>query len=135
MLIEKDIHKILNHLAEHEPFKISFDGSEIAISFMDTTSKLSLTTVVYNGGNFIPFSVRNCVSHKAPGFRATIPTSLTLDEQHFQIRLSYIGGVHENLTYVQFKELLEEFGFIAEKWREYLDENDKNDLVYVRSRL
>lgn len=132
MLIEKDIHKILSHLAGHESVQISFDGSEIFIRFMEAASKLSLTTVVYNGGNYIPSSVRSCVSHKAPIFQASIPTFLTLDEPHFQIQLNYIGTANETLSYVKFKELLEEFGFMAEKWRNYLDEHDKNDLVYVR---
>lgn len=139
MLIEKDIHKIFNsRFITEDHLKVDFDGSEVFIRFMDHSSKLSLITVVYNGGNYIPSSVRNCLSHKSPifqqlpNYRPGIKTFLTVDEQHFQIRLNYLAAPGETLTYREFKELLEDFGIIAENWRLYLDENDKNDLVYVR---
>ena len=131
MLIEKDIQQILSQLAGGDSIRVPFDGSDITIRTIDETSKLSLTALVYDGGNYIPSSVRLCLSRKSPFFHPSILTFLTVDEQNFQIKLNYLGQA-QSLTHHHFKELLEEFGLIAEKWRLYLDDHDKNDLVYVR---
>jgi hypothetical protein len=134
MLIEKDVQKILNQLAKaRDPVKIAFDGSDIFIRFIDDASKLHLTTSVYYGGNYIPSSVRHCLSHKTPFFQKfSIRTYLSIDEPHFQVYLHYLGQNHD-LTPSGLRNLLEEFGLVAEKWRLYLDEHDKNDLVHVRT--
>lgn len=131
MLVEKDIQQILSQLAGGDSIKIPFDGSDIMIRVIDDASKISLTALVYEGGNYIPNSVRRCLSRKSPFFHPSILTFLTVDEQYFQIRLNYLGQA-QSLTHHHFKELLEEFGAIAEKWRLYLDDQDKNDLIYVR---
>lgn len=131
MLIEKDIQQILTQLAGGDSIKVPFDGSTIMIRVLDGASKLSLTALVYEGGNYIPASVRRCLSHKSPFFHPSILTFLTLDEQRFQVSLNYLGHV-ESLTHHDFKEILEEFGIIAEKWRHYLDDHDRNDLIYVK---
>lgn len=131
MLIEKDIQKILDKLPDGDYIKVSFDGSDIILRSLDDASKLSLMTLVYYGGNYIPLSVRHCLSHKSPFPHQPIQTFLTIDEQNFQIHLHYRGNATP-LTNSQFKDLLEDFGAIAEKWRIYLDEHDSNDLVYVR---
>lgn len=130
MLIEKDIHKALHQLSEGEAISVPFDGSDITIRFVDEASKLSLSTSVYFGGNYIPPSVRHSLKN-TPAPHPAIRTYLTVDEQHFQINLNYLGHP-TSLTYQDFRHLLEEFSDIAEKWRLFLDEHDKNDLVYVR---
>jgi hypothetical protein len=132
MLIE-DIKQILNQLAGGDSIKVPFDGSDIMIRIIDEASKLSLTALVYDGGNYIPYSVRLCVSRKSPFFHPSILTFLTVDEQNFQIKLNYLGQA-QTLTDHRFKELLEEFGTVAEKWRHYLEDHGKNDLVYVRTK-
>lgn len=129
MLIDKDIIKILSQLAGNEHIQIAYEGSDITICFLDDASKLLLKTAIYSGGNYIPSSVRRCLSHKAFN-SSSIRTYLTLDERHFQIQLNYLGRA-QTFSYSEFKDLLEEFGLLAEKWRHYLDENDKNDLVYI----
>jgi hypothetical protein len=131
MLVEKDIQQILSQLAGGDSIKVPFDGSDIMIRTIDDASKLSLTALVYDGGNFIPNSVRRCLSRKSPFFHPTILTFLTVDEQSFQVKLNYLGQA-QALNHHTFKELLEEFGIMAEKWRLYLDEHGKNDLIYVR---
>ena len=131
MLVEKDIQQILSQLAGGDSIKIPFDGSDIMIRIIDEASKLSLTALIYDGGNYIPNSVRSCLSRKSPFFHPSILTFLTVDEQRFQIKLNYLGQA-QALTHHSFKELLEDFGLIAEKWRLYLDDHDKNDLIYVR---
>lgn len=131
MLIEKDIKKILSQVSGDEPVHIPVDGMDITIRYMDDSSKLFLSTAVYSGGNYIPSSVRRCLSDKIFSSLTTLRTYLTVDESHFQITLNYVGVI-PSLTSAELKELLEEFGLIAEKWRQYLDEHDKNDLIYVR---
>ncbi len=131
MLVDKDIKKILNQLAEGEVIKVAYDGLEIFVRFLDTDSKLSFITSVYYGGNYIPSSVRRCLTHSAPFSHPPIRTFLTIDEKKFQISLNYLGHLNR-LDHHNLNELIEEFGSIAEKWRNYLDEHDKHDLVHVR---
>ena len=131
MLVEKDVQQILGLLAEGDSIKVPFDGSDIVIRSIDEASKLSLSSLVFDGGNFIPHSVRNSLSHKAPFYHPTIRTFLSVDEGNFQVKLNYLGQA-EDLDHHHFKELLEEFGILAEKWRLYLEEHGKNDLVHVR---
>ena len=131
MLVEKDAQRILNKLASGDTINVPFDGSDIMIRVIDESSKLSLQALVYVGGSFIPKSVRQCLSRKSPSFHPSILTFLTVDEQHYQVKLNYLG--HAEMTdNHEFIDLLEKFGSMAEKWRLYLDEHDKNDLIYVR---
>ncbi|MBA2368396.1 MAG: hypothetical protein H0V82_05155 [Candidatus Protochlamydia sp.] len=111
--------------------KVAYDGLEIFVRFLDTDSKLSFITSVYYGGNYIPSSVRRCLTHSAPFSHPPIRTFLTIDEKKFQISLNYLGHLNR-LDHHNLNELIEEFGSIAEKWRNYLDEHDKHDLVHVR---
>ena len=131
MLVEKDVQQILSQLAGGESIKIPFDGSDVIVRIIDEASKLSLTASVYEGGNYIPGSVRNCLSHKSPFSHHQVRTYLTLDENQFQVKLNYLGQA-QDLDHHQFKDLLEDFGIMAEKWRYYLEQHGKNDLVYVR---
>lgn len=131
MLVEKDLQNILDHLAGGDLINVPLDGSNIMIQFVDHDSKLSLSALVYQGENYIPNSVRRCLAHKPPLFHPLIATSLSVDEDRFQVNLNYYGCA-ESLSHHHFKEILEEFGEIAEKWRIYLDDHDKNDLVYVQ---
>jgi hypothetical protein len=133
MLIEKDISKILNQLASGDSIRVAFDDTDITIRFVDGGTKLSLTALVFDGGNYIPSSIRSCLSLKSPFPHTSLLTYLSLDEQHFQVRLNYLGHT-ETITQTYFKEILEEFGWIAAQWRTYLNERGKNDLIYVRVR-
>jgi hypothetical protein len=130
MLIEKDLQKALHQLADGQSIQLPYDGSDITIRFIDEASKLSISTNVYYGGNYIPSSVRHSLKQPLIS-HPSIRTFLTVDEQNFQVNLNYLGH-GTSLSYSHFRDLLEEFGMIAEKWRLYLDEHDKNDLVYVR---
>ncbi len=131
MLVEKEIQRILNQLARGYPMEIACGSSDIMIRFLDEASKLSLKTLVYQGGNYLPSSVRKCLSVKASFPHVSIRTFLTVDESNYRIYLNYLGHP-DSLSQEHFKDLLEEFNILAEKWRVYLDEHDKNDLIRVR---
>lgn len=134
MLMKKDIKKLYNQLIHQEIAQIALDGNEITIRVFEDASKLSFSTPVYLGGNFIPKSVRLCVNkHIHTPFKSSLMDmlSLTIDENNFQVDLHYVGQL-ENLNDIRFVDLLEEFSFAADEWRLFLDEHDKNDLVHVR---
>lgn len=131
MLIEDDIKNLLHRLSGGDSISVFLDGSEINIRFLDDASKVFLTTSVYSGGNYIPSSVRRCLSHKSPLLHTTLPTFLSVNEQEFKIYLNHVGQA-QHLTYELLKNLIEEFNSLAEQWRLYFDEHDKNDLIYVR---
>jgi hypothetical protein len=131
MIIEKDLKKLFSQLIHSDSAQLCLSGSDVSIRFIDKATKLSFATPVYFGGNFIPKSVRKCISQKAPFDQGDVRTFLTVDENSFQIHLNYLGSV-EYLNHQLFVDLLEEFSWQAEEWRIFLDEHDKNDLVHVR---
>lgn len=130
MLLEKDLKRLFHQLIHEDFAQISLGNSDITVRVLDGASKLTLTTPVYFGGNFIPKSVRSCLSQKSPFNQASIKTSLSVDENNFLVSLNYLGSL-DNLNHKGFSDLLEEFTWLADEWRLFLDENDKNDLIHV----
>lgn len=131
MIVEKELKKIFNQLVHADAAQISVGGFDIKIRVFDDASKIALSTLVYVGGNFIPKSVRTCITQKPPFHRSLLNTSLHINEEKFEIDLNYLGRL-DNINKQSFIDLLEEFSWIAEEWRLFLDEHDKNDLVHVR---
>jgi hypothetical protein len=131
MIVEKELKKVFHQLVHTDVAHISVDGFDVTIRVFDHSTKLALSTSVYFGGNFIPKSVRHCVTGKPPFDSGYIPTSLSIDEEKFEVDLNYEGAIH-NLNNQSFIDLLEEFSWVAQEWRLHLDEHDKNDLVHVR---
>lgn len=131
MLIENDLKKLFNQLANDEIAHIALGGADITVRIFENSSKISLTSPVYFGGNFIPKSVRQCANQKPPFPPGAVKTYLSIDENAYQVYLNY-SGLTSNLSNNKFKDLLEEFTWQAEEWRLFLDEHDKNDLVHVR---
>lgn len=131
MIIEKELRKLLHQLVKDEIAQITLGGSEVLVHVYDNATKISLSSPVYFGGNFVPLSVRKCISQTPAFEKGHIKTELKLDEQNFQISLKYVGGL-ETLNKREFIDLLEEFSWLADEWRLYLDEHDKNDLIHVR---
>lgn len=130
MIIEKELRKLLHRLIKDEIAQITLGGSEVLVHVYDNATKISLSSPVYFGGNFIPLSVRKCIS-QTPNFeRGHIKTELKLDDNNYQISLKYVGGL-EFLNKRKFVDLLEEFSWLADEWRLFLDEHDKNDLIHV----
>ena len=129
MLLKSDINKLMKELTQASIAMIEFGGSSITVKASDQ-SKISLSTPVYFGGNYIPKSVRACVKQTSPFQIYPIRTDLIIDEENFRIYLNYLGDLNA-LNNHHFIDVLEDFSSLAEKWREYLDEHDHNDLVYV----
>lgn len=131
MLVENDLKKLFDELKLAKSTQFTVNGFNITLKILEYPSKLYLGTPVYFGGNYIPKSVRTCVSQKAPFDKSFIKTYLTIDENQFQIALNFTGDITP-LTSYKFRSLIEEFSYLAQEWQQFLDEHDKNDLVYVR---
>ena len=131
MLVGKELERLFHELIQNDQAQLSIGTSDITVRTFDRASKLSLTTPVYFGGSYIPKSVRLGMK-KAPPFERnqTIRTTLSIDEENFRIFLSFIGATNL-LNSQRFMALIEEFCHLADEWRIYLDEHDKNDLVYI----
>lgn len=128
MLAEKELKKIVRGLVHDCYVKVEFQGVDLIFNTLDrTTHKGSISACVYFGNNFIPQSVRNSLSQTP--FKTSLSTFFSIDEEHFNIYLYYVGEV--NVEHDQLNHLLEEFCWAVQEWRLYLDEQDKNDLVYV----
>jgi hypothetical protein len=130
MLAEKDLKKIYQKLLQEDIVHVEVGGTDVTLRIFDNASKLALSTTVFHGGNYIPKSVRNSISQRAP-FPTDIKTYLTVDENQYQILLNYLGTL-DYLHQDSFKKLLENFSWVADEWRLYLEDRGKNDLIYVR---
>lgn len=134
MLAHKELQKVYQNLLSQNYAQLFINGSDITLTIFDDSSKISLTTPVYFGGNYIPNSVRVAIK-KHPPFEKyqSIKTSLTINEDDFRIFLNYLDTT-EALNNEKFTHLLEDFCHIAEEWRIYLEEHDKEDLIYINNR-
>lgn len=130
MLEQKEIRRAWSDLGRDEFLNIHYDGAEIIVRSVDNSSKLSLASLVYEGSNFIPKSIRRCLTLTPPFSSRFVPTFLTVDEGHFQVKLNYLGRV-EDLSEGKFRVLIEEFGLITGQWRDYLDDHGKRDLLPI----
>lgn len=130
MIVEKEFRKLVHQLVKEEIAQIVLGNSEVTVHVLDNATKISLSSTVYFGGNFIPKSVRNCVGQTPTFDKKLIKTSLNIDEENFRITLNYLGGLN-HLNKRMFVDLLEEFSMLADEWRLRLDDHDKNDLIYV----
>lgn len=134
MTIAKEFKKIFQQLMQDSVAHMVVGGSDITIRVFDNGAMFSLSTEVYFGGNFIPKSVRACITKQPPFMRnSSIKTFLTVDEKNFHIYLNYLGHLNSMST-DSMRVILEEFSWLADEWHLYLDENDKNDLIYIHSK-
>jgi hypothetical protein len=130
MVIQKELQKLYQQLLQDTVARIPVNGTDVTVRILEG-SKLSLSTEVYFGGNFIPPSVRASLTKKLPATEGHIKTFFTIDEPNFRIYLNYLGHI-QTLKNQAFDHLIEEFGWLAQEWRHFLDENDKHDLIHVR---
>ncbi len=131
MVIEKAVEKALFQLAHDTETQISVGHFHVDMRIFDGASKMSLSTPVYVGENYIPRSVRGCLAGQAPFSENTLNTFLTVEEATFRVILHYVCGV-EKLDHIRCKVILEDFARTADMWCDWLDDHDKRDLVYVR---
>jgi len=130
MVADSIVKTVIDDLNEGKSTTIRLLGALIEVRSCLNSSKLWLSTVIYDGRNYIPKSVREALQSPSPIPRSQIPTFVTIDEKKFQLTLNYLGLLPERDPQ-QFKDLLEQFAWDAEEWRYYLDDFDKRDLIHV----
>ena len=128
--VKNVIKKLIRELLKTDVANIHLDGFNITIRTCDARQKIALSTPVYSGGNYIPKSVRHCVSGRNPFERYAMNTHLEIEEDTFSVYLHYLDEIAP-INAKHFVDLLEDFSELAEKWRQHLDEHDQNDLVYA----
>jgi hypothetical protein len=133
MIAQKELNKLFSHLRKNPLAQIEIDGSLITIQFHQNEGKFSLHTSVYFGGNYIPSSVRKCLNDKPPFNTQALRTYLSVIEEKYEILLNFVGSL-ENLNGDNLRVLLEDFSELAEQWRNHLDDNDKKDIIHVRTK-
>lgn len=131
MFAQKELWKMRESLQQGEGILLHLDGADIQVQML-SGSKLRFSTPVYRGGNYIPHGVREALRQKHVFRIATMSTSFHIDEAHFIVWLHYVG-LSDGLSTEKMKDLVQEFGEMASRWRSYLDEQDRNDLVRVPS--
>ena len=130
MIIQKEIKKIVLDLSQHNHAEVELSGFTISIDSYEQGSWVSLSTAVYRGGSYIPPSVRQSINEKPLFLRGALNAELKLFEESFLIKLVCLKKLN-CIDCPEFFNLLEDFRWLAGKWRDYLDENDQNDLVYI----
>ncbi len=131
MIAQKELNKLFYQLMKTLTAQIELAGSLIVIQFHQNEGKFSLHTSVYVGENYIPNSVRKCLTQTPPFATSAIRAYLSINEVNFEIILNYVGSL-ENICGDNLRIILEEFGILAEAWRKHLDDHDKKDRVHVR---
>lgn len=131
MSAEMCLKKMLNQ-GGRKTAEIHVGHSTILIETYES-NKLLLKSEVYEGGNFIPSSVRKCISGQLPFSSWLLNTRLVIDEDNFSISLNYCDSISE-VDQQNLRELLEEFSMQAYEWRIFLDEHDKHDLLPIYAR-
>jgi hypothetical protein len=130
MVIEKELKRLVLDLTKQNHAELDLSGFTIAIDSYEQGTWVSLSTTVYRGGDYIPPSVRHCINDKPLFLRGSLDAELKLFEETFQIKLTYLTKLN-CIDCPEFFNVLEDFRWLAGKWRDYIDENDQNDLVYI----
>src|ERR1700733_9790245 len=109
--------------------KIGKSDDALFLRPLDSGTKLHMTTQVYGGEKYIPYSVRERASH-ALDLIPTIQTWLSIEEDLFQISLNYHDHIDE-MDAGGLYEITLLFEEIAIRWRQIFEEKDRQDLVHV----
>ncbi|MCB1113583.1 MAG: hypothetical protein KDK62_02380 [Chlamydiia bacterium] len=133
MLSINELKSLITDLQQNKVTEFSLAGSVVTLKVSDSNKAINLSAPVYWGGNFIPISVREAIKKRPPFDDRVIETYLTLDDEAFQVILHYDGQAQAAKPEV-FGALMDEFGYLVDHWREWLDEKDRDDLVHVVNR-
>ena len=131
MLDTFNINDIINKIKTSETVDILSGIHPIQVHFSPDTETLVFKTSVYQGYNFIPFSVRDCLVERPRSTHTHLATFLYVNEDDYRVSLHYRGNA-EDLEKDRFPSLIEEFEHVAEEWRRVLDDYDKRDLIHVK---
>ncbi|MFT4552093.1 MAG: hypothetical protein ACI9S8_000715 [Chlamydiales bacterium] len=129
MINENQIDQIVEELIKKQYVECIINGELLVLRFSEGFNKLHITASVFDGGNYIPESVRRGVKAKSLFPRCNIQTFFTLDEKKFQVVLNFSTNMDEGFG--EFSEWINDFIWIAKEWRFLLDRYGQEDLVFV----
>jgi hypothetical protein len=130
MSSQTPIKDMISRLSHHRTVELSMNGFVIMTQLAPLGNVLSLRTVVYQGYDYIPPSVRLCLNSTFMGPISPLRVQLDLNEETFEIALAFSDPMRK-ITEEALLALLEEYTWLAEEWRRILDDHDKRDLVHV----
>ena len=120
-----------NVLEELQRVRLEREGLTIEAQLDVEREHLYLLTSVFEGGNYLPSSVRKCLHER--GLRAydrgrTI--TLSIDEAHYRVFLLIEAKASNTKT---FNLVLKEFLALAHDWRHELQQRGTDDLIYIQA--
>lgn len=130
MLVQSDLQKLINTLIDQNLAAISINGNNIFVHMVEDASHLTFSALIWQGVNFVPLSIREIVSHKPPFPNFLANTRVVIDEEKCQVFLNY-SQLLEELSHHEMGELLEEFGIMTARWKEYINDLDQRDLIHI----
>ncbi len=128
------IKDLVDYLIHRGKVEVPAHGSRILVEFSARTELLSFQSTVYQGQDYVPPSVRLCLSPSFRGPASSLLTSLELHKETYSVSLHFSDTI-PHLTHDLLMSLLEEFGWLAEEWRQVFDDHDKRDLVHIRAKI
>ncbi len=110
---------------------IERDGFEIELQLNERRDRLFFMTSVFDGGDYIPLSVRQCLKEGAlTSFDRTGRITLKIDESGYRVLLSYeVQFTSDGVS--SLDSLLNEFLLVASDWSSLLNDRGNRDLVYI----
>lgn len=128
----KNYHqKFIDELLHKEVADFDVGGFTVSVYVLENGHALHLKTSVYNGHNYIPPSVREGLNSQPPFSYGALSAKLTLSEESFQIHLNYRTELSSFESH-KFFNLLDEYSWLAHQWRDFFDDQDRKDLIYVK---
>lgn len=129
MEYQSSLHPIIEAVHHRGQGTYSLHGWELSIA-CSIEEGLCIETSIYQGEHFIPFSVRAATHSTPTAIHSSLKVSLILDEETSQVILHYAGNAEDMLA-ARFNDVIEEFSWVAEQWKNYLDERSRGDLLHI----
>jgi len=129
MVTKDETQQAFKKLTVLQNAKIGDPVMGLFLHMQDFGSKLHMHSLVYVGDGFIPFSVRKAVQSHVD-INPTIDTWLKINEEEYQITLHFVQSV-SHVTPDDFFALTSQFEEAVIRWRQILEERDREDLVHV----
>jgi len=130
-MVEQKLKHLLDDLIDKGVVTLTLLGHRITAQTCFNRSKLWLSAVIYDGGDYLPESIRGLVNEPSPVPDSSIPTFVSIDEKKSQLLLNYVGLMPTS-NVDQFKEILDKFSWDVEEWCYFLEDFGQKDLVYAR---
>lgn len=130
MVQKEESREAFSRLSSRRPFTFGKESEAVTLRPIDFGFKVHCSTIVYQGDQFIPQSVRSASSTPLQEPQKTIHPWLSVNEQHYQISLHYIFEFF-NKTADDLHDVVSQFEDTAIKWREIFEEHDRQDLVHI----